>query len=441
MATTTEKILAASAGRDRVSDAVKALALCLVIVGHSLAWTAQPGGTAVNTLEEAPQLFWLTWILQILPLFFLLAGTGLSRPPSAISGPDLKRADRLTSPAVPLLLITTVLAVIINSAAGGSVASAAGILPVQLVWFLGVYLLIVAIAPLLSKLTHLWHYAAFLAAIAAVDWLRVNVNENIGWLNLVLVWSLFTAIGMQLPRLRRVSKPLLFAWLVGAIAAATALIILGPYSPALITTTAIDGISNLAPPTIVLAFAGLAQIAALLLVWDKIGAFLTKDKVWIPVAVFASRAMGLYLWHMLFLALGIAVVLKTGYSPDALTLGWWAVHILVLLVAVSAVWFLAPSLLKLGDKAADLCARIFGRKAGLRASDSKPWAGKALAVVVGLNLIMISESGVANPFEPRTVLGVPYLPAVSLLIILLCVGLARAARPEPAKQGVSKKEG
>ena len=70
MSSLSTRVLAASAGRDRVSDGVKALALALVILGHGLAWTITPDGSAVNTLEAAPWLFPLTWLLQILPLFF-----------------------------------------------------------------------------------------------------------------------------------------------------------------------------------------------------------------------------------------------------------------------------------------------------------------------------------------------------------------------------------
>ena len=43
------KVVAASAGRDRALDAIKALALLVVIVGHSLAWHTPGDGTEVLT--------------------------------------------------------------------------------------------------------------------------------------------------------------------------------------------------------------------------------------------------------------------------------------------------------------------------------------------------------------------------------------------------------
>ena len=60
-----ERVLAASRTRDRVLDAVKAVALLLVIVGHSLAWHVRPDGTAVNVVEDVPYLTALTWLFQV----------------------------------------------------------------------------------------------------------------------------------------------------------------------------------------------------------------------------------------------------------------------------------------------------------------------------------------------------------------------------------------
>ena len=55
MSSLSTRVLAASAGRDRVSDGVKALALALVILGHGLAWTITPGGpVALSAHLAAP---------------------------------------------------------------------------------------------------------------------------------------------------------------------------------------------------------------------------------------------------------------------------------------------------------------------------------------------------------------------------------------------------
>ena len=151
--------------------------------------------------------------------------------------------------------------------------------------------------------------------------LRVTVDETLGWINLLLVWALFAAAGMRLAALRALPRALLASALVASVVAAVALVLVGPYSSALITTTATPGITNLAPPTLVLAFAGMAQVCVLLLLWPVLARLLDRDAVWVAVAVFASRAMELYLWHMLGFTLAIGGVLALGVAPRRAHLG------------------------------------------------------------------------------------------------------------------------
>ena len=418
------RILAASADRDRVSDAVKALALALVVLGHSLAWTRMPDGSVANTLDAAPALFPLTWALQILPLFFFLAGRGMSglTTPGTPGSRFYGRIDRLLSPAALLLLITFVLAVALIPLDNPTVSTAAGILPVQLTWFLGVYLILVALAPLLSRITYPAAILGWLMLIGGIDWVRVNVNESAGWLNLILVWALFTILGFRLERLRKLSRTKLVLGLVTSVACAIILIIWGPYSPALISTAALPGISNLAPPTLVLAFAGLAQICLLLLTWPLLERFMYRDSHWIPVAIFASRAMQIYLYHMLFLALGIGVILLIGGIPEPLGLMWWLQHLTVLLVTAIAVWFLSPFLAQGSKRIVDSLSRLYQ---GPRTPGRRPPA-QTLAAISGTALLMVSEGGLGSPMSVRLVLGVPVIPVIVLVLIFIAMAYSHA---------------
>ena len=92
------RVVAASVGRDRVLDAVKALALLVVIVGHSLAWHTPGDGTAINVLERAPWLIPLTWVFQVLPLFFAAGAVSnaasLARCPMSGRAAAAAHADR-----------------------------------------------------------------------------------------------------------------------------------------------------------------------------------------------------------------------------------------------------------------------------------------------------------------------------------------------------------
>ena len=422
MGSVTSKVLAASAGRDRVMDAVKALALLLVVVGHSLAWTVTSSGSAVNTLDAVPAVFPLTWVLQILPLFFLMAGAGLRRLSGSRDARGyLARLTRLASPALPLIAVTMVLAAVAQALAGPDAGGAAGVLPVQLVWFLGVYLVLVAFAPQLVRLSGPWGVAAWLALILGVDLLRVNVNELIGWANLILVWGLFAALGTRLDRLRTLPRALLAIGAVASAAAAVIAIVVGPYSPALISTDAVKGISNLAPPTIVLALVGLAQVCLLLLLWPWLQRVLNRDRLWVPVAIFASRAMEIYLWHMLVFTLAIAGMIALGLAPAALSPLWWLQHIAVAAAVLAVVWFAAPGL---GRLARGL-AGVLGRAAP-RLALGPAWA-RILLVASGVALLLVSESGVAQPFTARLVVSLPYMPIAALALLCIIVGIATKA--------------
>jgi hypothetical protein len=314
-----------------------------------------------------------------------------------------------------------VLAVAAQALAGSDAGNAAGVLPVQLVWFLGVYLVLVAVAPLLVRLSGPWAVAAWLVVILGVDLLRIHVNEAIGWANLILVWGLFAALGTRLDRLRTLPRALLAAGAIVFAASAIIAIVIGPYSPALISTDAVEGISNLAPPTIVLALVGLAQICILLLLWPLLQRVLDRDRLWVPVAIFASRAMEIYLWHMLVFTLAIAGMLALVLAPTALSPLWWLQHIAVAAVVLAVVWFAAPALARLARRVAGLLGR-----ASPRLALGPTWA-RILLVVSGVALLCVSESGVGQPLTARIVVLFPYIPIVTLALLCVIVGIATKA--------------
>jgi hypothetical protein len=63
-----------AATRNRVIDFWRALAICVVVFGHWLAasiWLRANGEiTLMNSLEWIPYSAWLTWIVQVMPIFF-----------------------------------------------------------------------------------------------------------------------------------------------------------------------------------------------------------------------------------------------------------------------------------------------------------------------------------------------------------------------------------
>ncbi|WP_306514020.1 acyltransferase family protein [Janibacter hoylei] len=79
MDTTTISRLAAATPdtRNRVVDLYRAVAIGVVVLGHWLmaAVVVRDGELAMaNTLDLVPPLQGLTWVLQVMPLFFLVGG-------------------------------------------------------------------------------------------------------------------------------------------------------------------------------------------------------------------------------------------------------------------------------------------------------------------------------------------------------------------------------
>src|SRR5262249_59268991 len=101
--------------RNRYVDFLRAMSMLVVIVGHWLA--AAPYFDATNTLTAShiltvvPWTAWLTWIVQVMPIFFMVGGyaNGISwraAPRDRQSYPAWleSRLRRLASPILPPLL-------------------------------------------------------------------------------------------------------------------------------------------------------------------------------------------------------------------------------------------------------------------------------------------------------------------------------------------------
>lgn len=431
-----QQVLDASAGRDRVTDFVKAAALLLVVIGHSLAWFVTPAGTLDNTLNHAPQLWWLTWVLQILPLFFFIAGSGMVRLASdRTANRYLTRAANLMEPAVLLFVFALGVSCVLHFAAPVSMQRNLGVLMVQLTWFLGAYMLYVALAPVLAALGKINGVVGLLAAIATVDWLRLHVNEGLGWINMVLTWALFAVMGTKRDVLLNLAIWVKWTGFVLSAAAAAVLVTFGPYSRALITAKGIPGISNLAPPTLVLACAGIAQIFLLMLAWSALEQWLGNDTVWVVVAVFGARAMQVYLHHMLFLVLLVLPFLAAKSVTEPLTLMWWGQHVLVFALTLTLVLLAAPGLRRGSRTLARALARVWPPSARQRlANMSRGWA-RVLIAMTGVLLLIQSTTGIGDFLAPRHVVAVTVYPLATWFVIMLLISVQTAVASSASPRG------
>ncbi len=336
----TARVAAASAGRDRVLDAVKAIALLIVIVGHSLAWHVRPDASAVNVLEDAHALIPLTWIFQVLPLFFA-AGAVSNAASLARHGRTGYLQARGTRLLAPVLVYATVWTVVLLPFGGAELVAGGGRFLAQLLWFAGVYLLVATAAVFTTgwvgrpALT----LGIWLIAIIAVDFVRTTGFESWGWINMLLVWGWLHQVGYYLPHLRR--RTWLLPVGLALIGLAVAIAFLGPYSHSLISVAGVPGLSNLAPPSLVLAVFGAGQILLLAGAWGWLQALLRSDRIWAGVALIGARGMGMYLWHIPLVGIAAGTAIAVGWSQPPLSAGWWLVHVVVVVLVVPLAWLIA----------------------------------------------------------------------------------------------------
>lgn len=331
-------------GRDPVIDLVRAGALVVVVAWHwaftTLRW--DDGPKVSNPVGVTPGMWLATWFLQVMPLFFLVGGAlhagALDRAhaggaPTATRPPDLtfvtSRYRRLVVPVLPLLGLAAVAA--LGAAAIGRTDVVRGIvLMITPLWFLAVYLVLVAVAPIARRLHlrfGLWVPVLGAAVVALVDRaLVLPTRGDIGVLPTlavyVLTWSVVHQLGFHLAALR--AAPRMWAWVTAA-AGFTALAVgaaVGGY-PASMVGTHPDPISNLSPPNLMVVFLAVAQMGSLVVLEPTLRRWCDRHRRLLGTA--GAWSMTVYVWHMLALAAFWGLVVVLAGPVDATIDGsWWA---------------------------------------------------------------------------------------------------------------------
>ena len=328
------------AQRNRVVDLMRAGSILVVILGHwtLAAVTVQDGRLdAGNILELASWTHPLTWVFQVMPVFFLVGGyvNGLSwrsaqRRGTSYGGWLRGRARRLVLPVVPVLLCWSVAAWWALQAGTGlgrlRLASSVALMPT---WFLACYVLVVALAPVGLRLWDRWGWGSVLAGVllaTAVDVLSLSTDSvSVGFLNYVIVWGTVHQVGYAWldGRLASTRSRLLMA-LVGLVGAVT-LVIVGPYPVSMVGVSTAT-VNNTYPPRVTLVFLGLLQGGLLLLLEPAARRLTQRRRAWWLVVAVNARIMTLYLWHVtaMVVVIGTSLLLGgVGLGVEPLTAPWW----------------------------------------------------------------------------------------------------------------------
>lgn len=336
LASPAEVAAATPADRDRYLDLLRGLALTVVVLGHwllAVVWM-HDGRLRVSTvLDAAPATRWVTWILQVMPLFFLVGGVVNARSWRATRDAGGTWAAWVARRAARLLRPTTVVAW--TWVALATVASAAGLDRSVVVlgarnaliplWFLAVYLVLVAAVPALLvayERLGVGLVAVLLVAAAAVDAAVRAGAPVVGYANYALVWAVPTVLGFAWGdggldrRTVRVVLP------VAALTALVAAVVWLDY-PVTMVRVAEAGGPNV--PVVTLALLGCTQAGIALALRGPVTACLRLPGVWAAVVRVNTVAMTVYLWHLTVMVIAIGVLWLTGpwWSVAPLSAAWW----------------------------------------------------------------------------------------------------------------------
>ena len=349
--------------RERDVDFLRALSITVVVLWHwvfSVTHWSDGRLTMPNPIGEVRGLWLLTWLLQVMPLFFIVGGyANLAGWRSAGADPRTflqKRAVRLLKPTALYVAVWAAVEV----ALGLLVPSYPGVLEYGMVvfvplWFLGVYLAVVVAVPVTARL----HERAGVlvpvvmgAAIVLVDLARFRFEiSEAGWINGALVFVFAHQLGYfwrdgpaACPNAGKATCPNARHSPSGALVLAglTALVVLtnlGVYPRSMVAVKG-EAISNMNPTTACIAALAVFQLGVVMLVRPVLSRWLQRRSVWRAVVAANGVAMTVFLWHMTAFLLAAVVFERLGGTLLAEpTAGWWAQRPL---------WLLAPAVVLAG---------------------------------------------------------------------------------------------
>lgn len=342
--------------RDRAIDVARLGALVVVMFGHCallLASIDARGLHIANLIGEVPAIAPLTWVVQVMPLFFLAGGAAGAygyRAGTAWGTWLFTRAQRLCRPVFWYLAAWTFGLMIVRLVLGPESAARLGGETVALLWFLGVYLVTLAFVPALTRLSTgrsvAVLLAALLAAAAVMDGIRVAAGTPAaGVANFVIVWLIPVVIGVAYAR-GLIGTRFAITGAFAALAAQIVLVVVGPYEVSLVVT-GVEGFSNTAPPTLLMALHCTWMSCAFVLAAGAIRRWAERPGVWRVVAAGNHGTMTLYLWHIPAIAIAAFTLHAVGMDAyDAHAPGFvgrMALRALVFaVIMLTLFWVLSP---------------------------------------------------------------------------------------------------
>jgi hypothetical protein len=342
--------------RNRYADFLRAASIGVVVLGHWLmAAPSMAGGSfsLSDMLHAAPWSQWLTWVFQVMPLFFLVGGYSnaasweatLRAGRGGYAGWLAGRLQRLVLPIVPLLVVWTVLALAAHqlgvSQDVNRIGSQVALIPT---WFLAVYVMVVVVAPAMHWLWRRFGMTSFWALV-----LGAVVVDAIGFttgfaearvVNYAFVWLAVHHLGF-LWWAGRLAGPRALPWALGGFAGLLLLVTIGGYPVSMISVPG-EEVSNSRPPSLALLALGAFHGGLVLSLEGAARRWLRRASAWTATVLVNGTIMTLYLWHATALVLVVGAAWALGGAGLGVAPGsaaWWATRPLWIALLLAA---LAP---------------------------------------------------------------------------------------------------
>ncbi len=369
---------ATPASRDRVVDFLRAASICAVVVGH---WTIgivwwQDGVLRTTSAIGVTSWLWLaTWVLQVMPIFFFVGGFSnmvaldAARRRGETDGSFIRsRAMRLLRPSLVFFAVWGTIDVAmhlldVGAATGPRLVGDTTLLrlflppgatlPFGPLWFLGIYLIVVALAPWMIALHRRFRWRVpivlvlgaacadvigFQGGLSPVRWCNVAfvllLPHQLGFFYAdgtfdraprAALWGMVAAglgglLVLTNPPLWKLFGDVRFDWFPG----------IGAYPKSLLGTD-VELVSNAYPPTLCFLLGGIWTIGAVMLARPFLQRWLQGRRPWKATIAVNAVIMTLFLWHMTAYLCAVLVLWPMGLAREHdSTAAWWLQRPLIL---------------------------------------------------------------------------------------------------------------
>jgi hypothetical protein len=234
-------------------------------------------------------------------------------------------------------------------------------IPFGPLWFLGVYMIVVAIAPALIGLHRrfgLWVPAVMVTGAIAVDVLGFGFGHpGVRWFNVAFVLLLPHQLGFFYADGRMPAQPRWAFWTMVVVGLGGLVLLTNEwlferfgdarnwfpeigYYPKSLLGTDVEPISNAFPPTVCFMLGGIWTIGAAMLLRPRLSRWLERPGPWKSTIFVNGMIMTVFLWHMTAYLIAILLLwpLGFGHQVDS-TPRWWMERV---------VWELVPAVILAG---------------------------------------------------------------------------------------------